>query len=312
MTQQHQNLLPFWKRFYIYQRERFPFLGHGALIAVFSFSAISYSRISRGLDTFIDWPAYLVCILNTIGIFFLVRIYDEFKDKEDDAMYRRYLPVPRGLIKLRELSIVGMSTLIILLMTNVFFNTLIFPLFFIVLLYLFLMGQEFFNPKWLKAHQFWYVASHMFIIPLVDILASGFDWRLAQVSAPAGLLFFFGVSYFNGIVLEIGRKIKTPETEEPGVLSYTTQLGTRRAIYFWMFFLTLTLGLAYLACWYAHHGMSEYIALSVIYVVCLIPAFLFLKKYTVRNAKMIEYASILWTFTMYLALGGIPMLVRLV
>ena len=34
-------------------------------------------------------------------------IFDEFKDAEDDAKYRKELAVPRGLISFRELTIMG-------------------------------------------------------------------------------------------------------------------------------------------------------------------------------------------------------------
>ncbi len=35
-------------RWWIYQRERFPVLAHGPLIAAFSFSAVSFSSLLRG------------------------------------------------------------------------------------------------------------------------------------------------------------------------------------------------------------------------------------------------------------------------
>jgi len=38
-----ENEASFLKRLYIYQKERFPILGHGVLVVAFSFSAISYS-----------------------------------------------------------------------------------------------------------------------------------------------------------------------------------------------------------------------------------------------------------------------------
>lgn len=60
-----QNKASVWKRFYIYQKERFPLLGHGLLVATFSFSAIAYSRICRGQTGFVNWNTYL------IGIFLL-------------------------------------------------------------------------------------------------------------------------------------------------------------------------------------------------------------------------------------------------
>ena len=90
-------------RFLIYQKERYPFVVYFFLISSFSFSAIAYSRMCRGLIEFISLDKFLVCIFNTILLFFILRILDEFKDQEDDKKYRKYLPVPRGLISLKEL-----------------------------------------------------------------------------------------------------------------------------------------------------------------------------------------------------------------
>lgn len=300
-----------FKRFLTYQKERYPFIGYFFLIGAFSFSAIAYSRLSRGLSEFVSLDKFLVCIFNTVTLFFLLRVLDEFKDRDDDLKYRKYLPVPRGLISLKELQYIGIVTLLLqLTVTLVFFPSMLLLLV-MVYGYLFLMSKEFFVRKWLKLNQFWYVTSHMLIIPLVDVFASGFDWFLADVAAPAGLIFFFAVSFMNGIVLEIGRKIKIPEQEEEGVLSYTFQLGTKKAVLLWSLCLTLTLVLASAAAYYAGHPLSSYIALTVCFALCLAPAILFLNGPSLRYSKLIEYSSSLWTFAMYLILGGVPMLLSL-
>jgi UbiA prenyltransferase family len=307
------NQQSFLLRFLTYQKERFPFLANGLLIAAFSFSAISYSRLCRGAKGFIDLNAFFNCIFITITLFFLVRIFDEFKDKEDDAKYRSYLPVPRGLVTLQELKIAGIVAFVLQMIAIIAFQASLLPLFLIVFLYLCLMGKEFFIEHWLRDHQLWYVLSHMFIIPLVDVFASSYDWYLNDVVAPIGLIFFFIVSYCNGIVLEIGRKIKTPSNEEPGVKSYTFLLGTRKAVYAWLAMLTVTLVFAMVACHYAHHGHIEYIVLIALYVACSIPAFLFLQNSNnAKAAKWMEYTSALWTFGMYLCLGGVPMFIQLI
>ena len=300
-----------FKRFLIYQQERYPFLAYLFLIGSFSFSAIAYSRICRDLTMFVTADKFLVCIFNTITLFFILRIVDEFKDKEDDQKYRSYLPVPRGLISLTELKYIGIFTFVLqVVITFIFFPQMVLLLA-VIYLYLFLMTKEFFVKTWLKRNQFWYVTSHMLIIPLVDVFASGFDWLLENEQAPTGLLFFFAVSFMNGIVLEIGRKIKAPENEEKGVLSYTFQLGTKRAVFLWLTVLLLTLFLAFFACQYARHSTDTYVALTFIFAICSVPAILFLAQQNKRNSKLIEYSSALWTFSMYLLLGGIPMLISL-
>jgi hypothetical protein len=301
----------FFQRFYLYQKERFPFLAHGLLIAAFSFSAISYSRLCRGLDSFIPSANYLHCIAITITLFFLVRIFDEFKDKEDDAKYRTYLPVPRGLMKLKELGIIGVCTFAFQILLLLFFQRVLWVTYAPVIIYLCLMGREFFIASWLKERQFWYVVSHMFIIPLVDIYASSYDWKLHEVTPPIGLVFFFLVSYFNGIVLEIGRKIKTPETEEHGVKSYTFLLGTRKAILVWIAVLTITLFSAFAAWFYAANTWPIYAMLFVVYLISLIPAILFYRNIkSAKLAKSVEIISAVWTIAMYLCLGGGPMVFK--
>jgi len=301
----------FFKRFYIYQKERFPFLGYLFLVGAFSFSAISYSRICRGAEGFIELFPFLICIFNTVTLFFLVRIFDEHKDQEDDKKYRPYLPVPRGIICLRELKTVGVIIFLLQLAINSIFYPAILPLYAFVVIYLALMGKEFFVREWLKKHQFWYIASHMFIIPFIDVFASGFDWHLAHARAPKGLLLFFCVSYMNGIVLEIGRKIKAPGHEEPGVLSYTFQMGTKKAPVFWLCMLCIALGFACAASWYAHYSVVAYLIFIALFLICSVPAFLFVLKPKQVYAEWMNRFSIAWTFGMYLTLGGVPMLIKL-
>ncbi|MEO7176977.1 MAG: UbiA family prenyltransferase [Saprospiraceae bacterium] len=306
-----QNNAAILTRLYIYQKERFPLLGHGLLVAAFSFSAISYSRICRGLEGFVDLNIFLIGIFTTVSLFLLVRIFDEFKDAADDAAYRPELPVPRGLVSLRELAILGVILAVIQITLNLYFFPKMLILYFFVIGYLCLMGKEFFIADWLKKHQFWYVVSHMFIIPLVDIYASGLDWFLDNAAAPTGLLFFFAVSYMNGIVLEIGRKIRPPEDESNGVLTYTSMLGTRRAVYLWILILLITLSFSVAASYFAGYGNVGWIVLGIVFLLCSIPAFLFLALQNSKRAKLIEYASALWTIAMYLTLGAGPMLAKM-
>lgn len=306
-----ENNAPLLKRFFIYQKERFPLLGHGLLVAAFSFSAIAYSRICRGAEGFVPWNTFAVGIFTTITLFLLVRIFDEFKDAEEDALYRQELPVPRGLIRLKELKILGIIIAVLQIAVNLFFFPKMLLIYIVIMLYLSLMGKEFFIAAWLKKHQFWYVVSHMFIIPLIDIYASGLDWLLNGVAAPKGLLFFFAVSYMNGIVLEVGRKIKSPEKEKEGVLTYSSMLGIPKAIFLWIAVLSVTLAWSIAAAYYAGYGSTGMITLGTLFVICLIPALLFGRKRTNGLSKSIELASAVWTIAMYLTLGGLPMLKQL-
>ena len=302
------NNKSFLRRFYIYQKERFPIIGHGIMITAFTFSAISYSGLCRGVENFIPGQDFIIGIFATITLFLLVRIFDEFKDKEDDAKYRKYLPVPRGLISFKELKIIGLTIAIIQIAVIAIFQLEMLLLYSIVIGYLLLMGVEFFVPNWLKKRQIIYITSHMVIIPLIDIYSSGLDWLLAGASPHWGLAFFFVVSYLNGLSLEFGRKIRHPEGEEEGVVSYTGMYGTKGGTIIWMALMFVTMLAAMAASAYANFGITAYIVFAVFFIINMIPAVLFIKNHTKKLSKMIEYASVLWTILMYFALGGIPML----
>ena len=298
------------RRLYQYQKERFPILVHGVLIAAFSFSAIGYSRQLRHASGFIPMSQYLLCVLTNLSVFFLLRVADEHKDKEDDLKYRPYLPVPRGLVSLKELRVAGFVLLTIALLANVLWVPAMLVLLLITLGYLLLMRYEFFIPAWLRRHMGWYMLSHMFIIPLADIYASGYDWKLAGASPKPGLLFFFGVSYCNGIVLEIGRKLRAPEDEETGVETYTRLWGLKTATCLWLLVLSINCALSLAAVYYAGSGTVVPLLL-VFYALSILPGALFLRRPGRKLSKIVEAVSLLWALAMYLSIGGIPQLLNL-
>lgn len=307
-----ENNLPYLKRLYIYQKERFPVVITLIATMAFTFSAISYSRLSRGAEGFVAWDTYLIGCFAAFTLFFLVRVFDEFKDKEDDAKNRKYLPVPRGLIKLKELRIIGIVIVVIQITVITIFQTKMLYLYLIVLAFLCLMGVEFFVPKFLKPRQILYISSHLLIFPLLDMYSSGLDWQLNGQQPHVGLAFFFVVSYLDGLLVEFGRKMRAPEDEEKNVVSYTGMWGIKGAITIWFSTLLVTLIFAILAAQYAGYGTIAIIILGSLALITMIPAIIFLKNPNKKTAKGMEHISGIWTVGMYLSLGGIPMLMNFI
>lgn len=306
-----ENELSYLKRFYIYQKERFPIIITLVATLAFTFSAISYSLLSRGLEGFVSWEDYFIAVFAAFTLFFLVRVFDEFKDKKEDAKFRKYLPVPRGLIKLTELRNLAIIIVVLQLTIIALFQTKMLPLYLIVLAFLCLMGVEFFIPKFLKPRQILYITSHMLIFPLLDLYSSGVDWALNGNSPHLGLLFFIAVSYMDGLLVEFGRKMKAPEDEEENVVSYTGMWGVKGAVSVWMITLLTTLTLAIMTANYAGYGLPAIVILGSMAALAAIPAILFARKPNKKTAKGVEKISGLWTVCMYLSLGGIPMLMNL-
>jgi len=296
------------RRFWIYQKERFPFFGHGLLIGSFSFCAISYSRLISGFDTFISPWLFLLCLTNTVRIFFLLRIFDEHKDAEDDKKFRTELPVPRGLISLGELRKIGISTFAVLVVLNVVFQPLVLLPLSLVFIWMWLMGKEFFVRKWIVERQFWYVISHMLIIPFVDIFASSFDWYLDGRSAPHGLLFFFALSFMNGIVLEVGRKLKSPDQEKEGVKTYSFLLGAKKGAILWICCLFVTFLIGMVSCLYASFPLVCFALLIVGFLISTFFGIRYIILMSARSAKTLEIVSGLWSILLYLTVGVVPLM----
>lgn len=300
------------QRWWIYQRERFPILAHGVLIAAFSLSAVSFSMLLRHDISLPAVEVGVVAFVTCFIFFLLLRIADEFKDFEDDSKYRSYRPVPRGLVTLRELGWLAAIIVVIQLSINLWLNKyLIIPLA-MTWLYLLLMSFEFCIPSWLKRHPITYMWSHMLIMPLIDFFATACDWIVAGLSLPPdGLYWFLIVSFFNGMVIEIGRKIRAPQDEEQGVETYSTLWGPRRAIFAWLLVLGLTAFSALMAAGWIGFEWQAGIILLVLLAICLVLAIRFLQDQQTRRAKMIETLSGIWTILMYLSLGVIPLSLRI-
>jgi 4-hydroxybenzoate polyprenyltransferase len=297
-------------RWWVYQRERFPVLGHGVLIAAFSFSALSFSTLLRSRAALPDVKAILVAFVTAFLFFLQLRIADEFKDFEEDSRYRPYRPVPRGLVTLRELGVLGLLAALVQLGLCLWLDPSLILLLALAWAYLTLMSKEFFVAAWLKAHPIPYMVSHMVIIPLVDLYATACDWWRAGQGPPRGLVWFLVVSYCNGMVVEIGRKIRGPKEEEPGVNTYSALWGRRNAVLAWLGALLVTAGSALVAAGEIDFLLPVGVLLAVLLLVAGLLAVRFLRKPDAGRAKMLETASGLWTILMYLSLGAVPLLWR--
>jgi 4-hydroxybenzoate polyprenyltransferase len=280
----------------VYQRERFPLLAYVPLVTVFTLSAALYSSYSAG------WPSSPTVLDLGLGaftvlcVFLLMRIADEFKDAQDDARYRPYRPVPRGLVTLRQLG--GLAAIIVafIVPVHVLGWPHLLPALSAILIYLVLMSVEFGAGRWLRTHPMTYAATHMVILVLIAAYASSIG---GGIRSP-GVWAFLALSYANGFVLEIGRKIREPHAEEVGVDTYSALYGVRRAVAFWTVAIIASTAFALMAL----HDLTTFALPAAMLVagafVCLAIAR--------RHVRPIETVSGLWLLASYLIVGTAPIL----
>jgi 4-hydroxybenzoate polyprenyltransferase len=298
-------------RWWVYQRERFPVFAHGPLVLAFSSSAVCFSAMLRGRDRFPDWPSFAVAFVTCLVFFFELRIADEFKDFEEDSRYRPYRPVPRGLVQLRELGWVWVGAGLLQLALALWLAPWLVLVLLLAWTYLALMSVEFCARHWLKARPITYLWTHMLILPLVDLYATACDWVVAgQRSPPPGLFWFLAASFFNGIVIEVGRKIRAPADEETGVQTYSVLWGRRVAVGAWLAMMAVTAVCAGRAARRIHFVGPVVAAMGAVFLLALIASVGFLRQERSGSGKRFELLAGLWTLVLYLSLGLIPLLCR--
>jgi len=297
-------------RLWRYQAERFPLVQFVPLITLFTFSSVAYSRSARAEPGFIPWVRFAVGALTAIVFFFLLRVLDEHKDQDLDRRFRPELAVPRGLVSLAELRATGIVLAALVVSLNACLGLRYVALLVPAALWATLMTKEFFVRDWLRAHPTAYLVSHMAIMPMVDFYTTGLDWFADNARPPHAILFFLVVTFWNGVLIEVGRKIRAPGEEREGVDTYTRAWGLRTAPAVWLVVLALSLGFAFGA---AHATSALRLSTPILVLaaaLCALPAVFFLRSPAPARSRALERASGLWPLATYLTLGSGPWLLR--
>ena len=291
------------QRLWAYQRERFPLALNGVLIAAVSLSALSYAARLHGRAA--PPPAAAVTVFVSCFLFFLqLRIADEFKDSDEDLAHRPYRPVPRGLVTLRELALLGLLAGALQLALVLASAPALLPLLLLVWGYMAVMAREFFVAAWLEARPLAYLATHMLILPLIVLYASGADWRLAgEVLPDARLGWLLLFAFLNGIVVEVGRKLRAGDDEEAGVQTYSALYGPGRALALWLAALALSGAAALLAAAQVGALWAAALLLALALAAAGIAAGRFLARQPAGGGRRFELLSGGWTLAAYLLLG---------
>lgn len=289
-------------RWWIYQKERFPVFAHGPMVIVFCLSIMLFSSLQAG--GLPDTIGIAGAVITTVILFFQLRVADEFKDFEDDAKYRPHRAVPRGLISLKALARVAWMGAAAQLLVAMTIDVALVPLLFLVWAYMALMTREFFVPRWLKKTPSVYLVTHMLIMPLIAFYVSAFDWLCEGREVPPGtgwmLLFAFGC----GLVLELGRKIKSPGAERTGVETYSSLWGIGVALTVW-----ITAGAIAVAAFvrassfYGSSNMAVSLAIGLLAFAVIGAALTRAKSTPNVSTRLIEPGSGIFAMLLYLGLG---------
>lgn len=252
-------------------------------------------------------PMFIVTFLQ----FLMVRIVDEFKDYEEDCKYRPYRPVPRGLIKLKELKILFIICIILQLILTITCSQN--GILYLIILWVFfaLMSKGFFIKKILDKHLLLEVTLDELILPIMILYLANFIPQIylnynssADLTIANSIIFvdpnvwkILVMAYIISWIVEVARKIRCKEEEEEGVKTYTAILGIGKAmglIFVLETLLMLVQGTIL--------GQKNYIWILALYILANIPNILFAKKKTKKMAKLAELSANIYIAIVYSSL----------
>lgn len=314
--------MAFFKKWYIYQKERFPVLIYGVYIlaivlGTFAICNVSCFNTERKIlmnnpysylmgapaPRIIPWikiiPMYIVTFLQ----FLMVRIIDEFKDYEEDCKYRSYRPVPRGLITLKELKILFIICVILQLGITVLVDPIAVIGLIGVWIFFALMSKSFFIKNFLDKHILIELILDELLMPILVIFLSRFITYVNPTSSFYSYIYigdmlpFIIMTYIISCIVEIARKVRCKEDEEKGVKTYTAVLGINKTILILCMLETIVmiLQLIILGKQYLLLILSSYVVVNIINL-------LFVIKKNKLFAKLKEISANLYILIAYFSL----------
>jgi 4-hydroxybenzoate polyprenyltransferase len=295
-----------FSRWWTYQRERFPLAAHGPLVVAFALAACVVSARLRGAAG-PDVGAVVVAAVSVLGLFFQLRVADEFKDAETDRLHRPYRPVPRGLVTLRDLAGAGLAVAALQLGLALLLDARLVPYLLAVWGFAAWMRADFFAGRLLKGRPLLVLLSHGLVVPLIALYAAACDF-VPRGGPPDGLGWFLAASFFAGNAVEVGRKVRAPADEEAGVETYSAAWGLVRATGAWVLALTAGLAAALATAGLMDVGGLPGVVLAVVMAGCVATALRALNDPAPGAGTWIERAAAVWVLALYLALGPLALL----
>ena len=210
--------------------ERFP-TRNVVFFAVFYVTALLIGRASaNGAGPMLLSPRDVAGFVAVWCFFLMLRVFDEHKDFEADAIAHPQRVLQRGLITLRDLQLVGVAATGVQLAVCLWLDGGIGPVtawWLAALAWSGLMAREFFVREWLRAHLVVYALSHIVVMAMLAMWVATMGAGAPTTAASPWA--FALLSLFAGLAFEIARKIRAPEQEHPMADSYTQALGVGRA-----------------------------------------------------------------------------------
>jgi 4-hydroxybenzoate polyprenyltransferase len=233
------------RRLWIYLREMFPLGKHVPLLLVSYLGLYCSLQAVAGASALVLDGVAVIGFVGYFGISLVMRVFDEFKDRELDRVLFPHRPFPRGAVHASDLVALAGGAFALGVALNLREGWLLWP-------YLAMFGFAWLTFKWFfleQRHRDSLLLSFVTHQPLglfVNAYVVAVAWHALHGAPPQSLnaewllpmfAFFFPISAW-----ETSRKIRAPD-RETAYVTYSSLLGPRRATLMPLVFIALTAGL---------------------------------------------------------------------
>jgi 4-hydroxybenzoate polyprenyltransferase len=216
---------PLSRRLLAWAGERFTLANAALFLPLYLIALLCGKALTRGGALSLS-AADFAGFLGAWAFFLMLRVFDEHKDYELDAVNHPDRVLQRGLVTLDHLKAVGVVAIATQLAVSLIADgglgeTTIWWC--LTMGWSALMAKEFFARKWLVRRPVLYAFTHMLVMPLAVLWWAQIGAGGAGLPTRAAWLGAFG--FLIGATVEVARKTNAPADERRGVDSYTKSLG---------------------------------------------------------------------------------------
>jgi hypothetical protein len=276
------------KKFYAYQKERFPIviLGLSLLPAALS-SAVIVSTHSTAMQITSAVIASLAYLLH-------IRIIDEHRDFEHDNMHHAVRPIQTGIIskeELRYVDIIAIAVLLFIALTAGYTALIIAGL---MLGYAYFAGKEFFVGEKIRNHFFVYNGVNLVQMLLMQLFVYSIFAGFLPFNQLVILHFLFTTT--GTVIFELVRKLKIPGEDGTGRDTYTYYIGFNTAMIIYLLLIIFNASIFFTIVSQLAEPMSLVPSISL-FVTLL--AFISVSVHWIKKAKLTDQLMQLSFLSLY-------------
>ncbi|WP_162052300.1 UbiA family prenyltransferase [Pontibacter pamirensis] len=283
-----------------YFKERFPVINMALFAILFlTVHAVATWFSSVAGPSAFGWKEGLG-IVATISFFYRLRVFDEIKDYDLDAINHPQRVLQSGRVSIKQLVLLAVVGAVLEFAWAWLMGIPTFVCWALAVGYSLLMRYEFFVSDFLKKRLVLYAITHMLIMPLVIL----WIWSAYVQSYGLSTTFFMlaMLSLLGGFSFEIARKIHAQEAERELVDSYSKSMGYVVAIVSVLVILLLGIAVQSYLLWMLQARLWPYVLLGVLYMATLSLYVFSIRKPQERTLKMAEVFVSLFMLVSYLSI----------